>query len=302
MKTNKLNTSVGIVAFNEQNNIRNIISDILSQRQTYFKLNKIYIACGGCTDNTVSIVRSIKSSKIKLIINPNREGKAIDEQKIFNEFKDVYLVMFDADVRLNNKNVINDLIRTISMNKNTALVGGNARPYKPKTFFERSVYSTFKILDKSRNELKGGNNIYGASGQCLVLEKKLVKNIKFPRNIIAEDDFIYFTNMKLGNDFKYCSKAIVWYKLPKNLVDYFRQVLRADPLAASLNVQTYFGDIVQKEYKRPMRFYLKEVIKVYFSNPLEVSLAISVRIISKFVVPFSSKRYKLEWFTASSTK
>lgn len=294
--------SVGVVAYNEEGNIANVLADILSQKQTKWQLNKIYVACGGCTDRTVNIVKSLHNKHINLIVNPKREGKAVDEQKIFDKFGDEILVMFDADVRLKNKFVIDRLIQTHMENGPINLVGGNARPFPPKTFFERAVYTTFLTLDASRLGLKGGNNIYGASGQCLAIRKDLVRQIKFPRGIIAEDDFIYFTNLKSGGGFKYSRDAIVYYKLPKYLKDYFRQTLRSDTASAIANVDKYFGSIVPTEYHRPISFYTRIVIRSILWNPIGSLYMICVRIISRLVIPFTSKHYSINWFTADSTK
>lgn len=302
MKQNTVKISIGIVAYNEEKNIKNVLRDILSQERISWKLCKIYLACDGCTDRTIEFAKSIRNPNMQIIVNSQREGKPVNEQKIFNKFEDEILVMFDGDVRLEGQQVIESLVQKLIRNPDVALVGGNARPFFPKTFFEKAVYTTFMVLDKSRLFIKNGNNIYGASGQCLAIRKSLIKQIHFPKTIVAEDDFIYFTNLSNQGKFLYCKEAIVRYKLPQIISDYARQVLRADPAAAIANIKQYFGDIVFQEYKRPLIFYAVAVWESFTWNPVGSLYMISIRIISRFIVPFTSNYYSLEWFTAKTTK
>jgi glycosyltransferase involved in cell wall biosynthesis len=294
--------SIGIAAYNEGKNIKNLLHDILRQDRKTWILDAVIVACGGCTDKTTSEGASVSSDKIRLIINPLRQGKAVDEQKIFDECKSDILVMFDADVRLDGTSVVSALVDALLEDKNRLLVGGNSRPYAPKTFFERAVYTTFMSLDACRDGLHGGNNIYGASGQCLAIRTSLIKQIRFPKNIVAEDDFIYFTNKKLGGGFCYVKNAIVYYKLPKKLGDYFRQTLRSDSASASANVETYFGSMVTEEYARPFSFYARVVFRSFLYNPVGTLYMIGVRIVSRIVLPFALRKYTLNWYTAASTK
>lgn len=302
MKNDYPTVTVGIAAYNEEKNIKKILTQVLQQKQSRWKLEQVIVACGGCTDRTIEYVKSIQSKKIKVIVNQKREGKAVDEQKIIDTFSSDYLVMFDADVRLANTNVVGRLISVFVNDKKVVLVGGNPRAANPRTFTEKAVYSTFMVLDKSRGFVKDGNNIYGCSGQCLAMERSFAKLIKFPKNIVAEDDFIYFTCISKKFKFRYCKGAIVYYKLPKTLKDYVKQIFRADPDAATRDVEKYFGDIPAQEYYRPFLPYLRAVMASFIQNPLGSILMIGIRIISKPIGPFVSNNYKLDWFTANSTK
>jgi cellulose synthase/poly-beta-1,6-N-acetylglucosamine synthase-like glycosyltransferase len=253
-------------------------------------------------DETAAFAKSIRSRYIKVIEGKIRKGKAYCEQQIFRQFDSDYLVMLDADVTPKKRYLISHLINSFAKARNIALVGGNARPFLPKTFIEKAVYSTFLVLDKSRGFVKDGNNIYGCSGQCLAITKQFAKSITFPAKIIAEDDYIYFSCISRGLIFHYCKKAIVYYKLPKTLTDYLKQVFRADPDASIRNVQKYFGDLPAKEYHRPSILYAKAVLWSLSKNLLGGLLVINIRILSKFIGPFVSRHYSLDWFTAKSTK
>lgn len=300
--TKKITITIGIPAYNEENNIRNILTALLRQKQTHWSLDKIIVVCDGCTDKTVEYAQSIQSDKIEVIVNKKREGKAIKEQKIIEAFDSDYLVMVDADVLPTNDFLTDNLIATFLKDDKISLVSGNSRPFQPTSFFERAVYTTFFVRDKSRKFVKGGNSIYGCSGKCLAMKKEFAKTIKFPPKILAEDDYIYFSCISIGRIFRHCPSAIVYYKLPKTLEDYIRQIFRADPDASTRNVQEYFGKIVSDEYHRPFKPYIWAVLQAFINNPPGAILMIIIRLISKPLGPIISNNYKLEWFTAESTK
>jgi len=295
--------SVGIVAYNEERNIEAVIHDVLAQKTQTWKLNKVYVATDGSSDNTVQIVAGIRDKRIILLRSRTRKGKPANEQKIFSAFTGDILVMFDADVRLASNKLIEKLIEPMRSGKKVMLTGGNPMPYPPETFIEKAVYTTFMALDLSRTSLHGGHNIYGASGQCLALTRQLVQRVKFPARIIAEDDYIFFTNRKFGWNFRHVRSAIVYYKLPRTLGDYFRQTQRSDPYAAIHNVEKYFSiNTVRNEYVRPISFYVFAISRALKYNFLGTIFILLVRIVSRIASVYTSRHYNLGWFTAHSTK
>lgn len=297
----KIKISVGISAYNEEKNIQNILSDIFSQKQKNWNLEEVIVYCDGCSDNTYGKVKELKSKKIKVFNGEKRKGKPYRLGQIFKQSKGDFIVIFDGDIALGGKNVIDDLIRPMLSDSKVFLVGGNTRPLLPKTFFEKAVYSTFLVFEKSRYELRGGNNLFGCTGACMVLRKEFAKKINFPE-IINEDDFIYFSCIKNRYKFIHVRKAKIYYKLPNKLSDYLRQIFRSNPEAIYINFKKYFGEMVEKEYKRPLGFYAKNIFKVFIKHPLPVAYIIFINIISRPFFPVVSRGYKWSWHTASSTK
>ena len=66
------------MAYNEEANIGRLLRSLLRQRFTHCYLREILVVASGCTDRTEEIVRNImeKDNRIKLLIQPHREGKA----------------------------------------------------------------------------------------------------------------------------------------------------------------------------------------------------------------------------------
>lgn len=300
MKNQKYSVTVGISAYNEASKIASVLRGVLSQKQTNWKLDKILVFSDGSSDDTVKKAKSVKSKFITVFDDGKRKGKAFRIGQIFEKAKTELVVMFDGDIDFAGTEVIDKLVKPFD-DQAVMLVGGNTRPHLPTSFFEQAVYSTFLVFDDSRKNLRGGNNLFGCTGACMVMRKKLYKDIKFPK-VFTEDDFIYFSCLAKGYKFKHVSEAVVYYKLPTKLGDYLRQVFRSNPEAVLIHFRKYFGGLVDREYYRPSLFYAKSVLKVFFKNPLPVVYITLVNALCIPLFPIIAKNYKQEWFTAASTK
>ncbi|MCR4324996.1 MAG: glycosyltransferase [Candidatus Curtissbacteria bacterium] len=293
------NISIGISAYNEGKNIKKLLDEILNQEKNRWRLSEILIYCDGCSDNTINQAQTVKNSLIKIIDGKKRMGKTYRLKQMFEQFSGEILIMFDGDIELGDKNVVTNLIKPFR-NKNVMLVGGNSKPFTPRTFFERSVYSTFSVFYDSRLKINGGNNIFGCTGSVLATRGNFAKSLNLP-DLINEDAYIYLKCLSRGFQFKYVDKAIVYYKLPTNLKDYLRQLFRSDPRAVTEELETYFGQLVESEFNRPPKFYIRAVAKALLKNPTGASFIAIVNVLCKPFIKKISKNYKLTWFTAIST-
>lgn len=297
----KLRVSIGISAYNEEKNIAFLLRELLKQSQHDWSLKEIIVCSDGSTDKTVHQSKLVRSSFIKILEDRTQKGKVKRVEQMFQSFEGDVLVLLDADLKLENNVVIENLIKPFHSSSEIVLTAGNTRPFKPTTFFERAVYSTFMVFDESRKFKNNGNNIFGCNGGCLAIDKTFARSLRFP-NIINEDDYIYFSCVKAGLNFKHVPNAIVYYKLPNNLRDYLKQSFRSNPDAVIQNFSHYFGDLVAQEYSRPIVPYIVAILKSFFRYPLETIYISVIALLSKPFYPIISKRFKLSWYTAASTK
>jgi glycosyltransferase involved in cell wall biosynthesis len=56
MIDNKLTVTIGIPAYNEEKSISNLLDSIIEQTQKDYVLEKVIVACDGCTDKTSEVV------------------------------------------------------------------------------------------------------------------------------------------------------------------------------------------------------------------------------------------------------
>jgi glycosyltransferase involved in cell wall biosynthesis len=66
-----MNVSIGIMAYNEEENIKDCIDSIL--RQT-LKIFNLVVIDDGSTDKTPAIIKNFKDSRITYIKNKTRDG------------------------------------------------------------------------------------------------------------------------------------------------------------------------------------------------------------------------------------
>lgn len=296
-----ITVTVGIPAYNEEKNIANVINDILGQKQDGWTLKEILVFSDGSSDKTVEIVKGFKNPHIKVNSDMERKGQIGRVQDMFDNMQGDILVMFDADLRLENDNIITSMTKPYKKDADIMLVGGNTMAYLPKNFFQRAVYSTFKVFYESRLSVRGGNNMFGCTGGCLSIRKFLAKQITFPK-VKNQDVYMYLTCKSKGYKFAFVKEAVVYYKLPNNLSDYLSQVFRSNPEAVEVNFTKYFGDLVQKELSRGRFFYAKTVLKVFFQDPLPTLYIIIVNALCIPFFRFVSNSQKTTWDAVKSTK
>lgn len=293
--------TIGISAHNEAKGIGRVLRGILDQEQNGWVLDSIHVYCDGCTDKTASIARSIRSSNIVVHDDGKQLGKTARLQQMFTSLKTEHLIMFDGDISFASNLVITHLLEPFIKNSRVMLVGGNSTPEAPKTFFQKAVYSTFRVFYRSRIRLGGGHNIFGATGSILAIRKQLSDTVTFPR-IVNEDAYLYLDCLSKGFVFRYVDVAMIHYTLPTSVTDYIKQVFRSEPVSLEAELTPYFGDAVKKQTSRPFVFYLKSILQEFFVNPIGVMYMGILNVIARPMAPFVIRNYKLSWFTAQSTK
>lgn len=301
MEQNKYRVSVGIPALNEEQTIGRVLKDLLTQIEDGWSLKEVIVYCDGSTDETYEKVVSIKSKKIKAVEGKRRKGKVARVNQAMKEFSGDILVILDADIKLDNENVISALVSEFKKDPSVMLVSGNSRVFPPETLFQKVIYTSYLVYYDARENLKGGHNVFGCGGACLAIKREFAEKAKIP-NIINEDTYLYFTCLTMGYTFRHAKQARVYYQLAGNLKDFIKQIYRTHPEAISQSYQKYFGDLIKEEYKRPRLFYYKSILKVFLKNPLGTFLMILIKFGCLPFFPFVSKKYKLEWYTAESSK
>lgn len=292
--------SVGIAAYNEEPNIKKVLTAILNQKETGWKLKEVLVLCDGCTDKTSTKAKEIQDKRITVIEDGKRKGKTQRLNELFQMFSGDILVMFDGDIGFSGNSVVTKLIQPFLKDDKVMVVGGNSRPYRPKTFVEKAVYATFSVFYESRKKIRKGNNIFGATGSILAGRSAFLKKMKLPQ-IVSEDAFIYMTCISKKFKFKYVDNAVIYYKLPKNFSDYIKQVLRSNPESVTVELEPYFGKKVHKEFHRPFSFYAKNVFMAFINNPIGVTTIMAINILCRPLHSLVIKNYNLNWFTAHST-
>jgi cellulose synthase/poly-beta-1,6-N-acetylglucosamine synthase-like glycosyltransferase len=291
--------TICIAAYNEAANIRTVLLDVIHQAETTWRRAEILVYADGCTDQTIHHALTVPG--VTVIDGAQRKGKIAGIASMVRQATGDVIILFDADIRLEGTDVISHLVDTLYSDDTVVLVGANSRPFPPTSFIERAVYSTFLVFDASRS-LSGGNTIFGCTGAGIAMRRQFAFSLQWPAYVLNDDDFLFFSCKQAGYAFRYDDRAIVRYKLPKTITDYIRQTFRSHPRAAQISLSTQFGPMVADAYRRPIGFYLGSIFRSFRIYPIETVYIMLVNLCVMPLYGYVTSRYRLDWFTAVSTK
>lgn len=298
---NNMNTkiTIGIPAYNEENNISVLIDMLLAQNFTSIILEKIIVISDGSTDKTASILKSYKNSKIKPVINKNRQGLVASQNKIAKLANSEILVLLDADVLPKDKNFLNEIIKPIISDPAVGLVGANTESLKGKGLFEKIIANSHEYKKSIYFSLTNKNNLYLCHGRARAFSKKFYKSITWPENA-PEDSYSYLFCIKNNFKFVYQNSAVVMFRSPNNLKDHKKQSDRFFDGNKQL-IRIFGKNMVNRELFIPNSNILKNTIKGILNSPILLPLYFALFI---FIKLFSQNKFKniTKWEIAESSK
>lgn len=282
----KPTVTIGISAHNEEANIRNLLDSILSQKRDNFKLEQVIVISDGSADSTEKKVLEINSDKIRLIADGKRLSKPIRINQIFEEADSEIVVIFDADIKLENDLVLDNLIKPFLGGNEVMLVSGKSEPLPPINFIQKVVYAGIKIWDEVKE--KSGSMMYFCEGPIRAFKKPLYKEIKFPPTS-ADDVYPYLFSMMKGYKFYYAEEALARHKLPSTYADYTSQTRRYLD-SENIHEKNFGDDFIKKHYTVSLSLKLKVLIKHLFISPFWTLAYLSFAARPKIASVFSGRR------------
>lgn len=293
--------SVGIAAYNCQDNIFPLLKSILSQK-IIRKVDQIIVYSDASQDQTVKEARKIKGKKIIVIDAKKRQGFAHAVETLLRLNKSEITILLNDDIKITDGHFIEKISKAFT-HERVGLVTANPQPIRPKGFIEKAANSAFRVYEKMRYTMRNGNNEFTCDGKVLALSKSFIKSLKMPKNyeqIGNTDSFIYFSCLANGFKYKHVKKAVVKFKLPSNLKDYLSLTIRnnTDPYI----LKGKFGKLVEREYKKPKLAFCYFGIIEFFKNPIG---AIFIFIFGLYVINKAKqvrKAFNPTWDIVLSTK
>lgn len=221
MKTHRT-YSIGIIAYNEEKNISNLVAALLRQRTDKAVLDQIFVISDGSTDRTVQRVRKIKNNKVKLYQYQKRRGKPTRENELFRRCTSDYLLIFDADTSPSSS-CIQSILSQFRSAPAPSLLSVQMKPLPGNTFVERLLQHSQLIVQKLYHRIRKENPIYLCVGRALAYSRDLYSTIVLPKDIVSDDAYIFLYCHQRGYRYEHCDRAFIWYKLPTSLTDHYRQ-------------------------------------------------------------------------------
>jgi glycosyltransferase involved in cell wall biosynthesis len=283
--------SIGIISYNEEKNITNLLNSIKSQNLGKFSLKEIIISDDSDDDTPFLIKEFIKNNSqflIRLFHHNERRGASAGWNEIFREAKGDYLVLYDADVILEKETTYN-LVNGFS--SEIGLCAGNPQPIEIINIYGRA---TKFISTWLQNVRKVGLTQFMVMGRGLAIRQDLAKVIIISDNIIAIDYFLQLKVLELNKKVTYVDNSKIYFKTPKNLEDFLSQVLRAN-----------FGH-KQLSYFKTKKLSFVTSLKITFKSFLFDPYGGIATLYCYFFIPYYKLNYKhnmlSKWDIAKSTK
>ena len=295
----KITVTVGIPAYNEEANTKNLLKALLEQKQDGFELLEIIVVSDGSDDNTVEQAKSLTSEKISVIDGKDRRGQAQRQNEIMDIFKGDFLVLLNADILPKDKTFLSNIVKPFSLNPKIGLVGGKVSPLPAENLFEKVLNFSVAMKQEIVESMNGGDNIYMCHGAGRAFSKAFVNQFRWG-SAVSEDAYSYLVCKKMGFDFAYARDVEILYRSPQNFKDHMRQSVRF--LKGKKNLADNISSSeVLREHKIPLRIILKSSVKYFFKNPFLFTAYISILISAK-ILSLSGKDVNVKWDSATSSK
>lgn len=281
--------SIGIIAYNEEKNIRRLLDSINDQRLEDVDIKQIIIVSSGSDDKTDDMIKeySKKQKKIRLITEKKRTGKANAINHFIKASKSDNLLLLSADIVLKN-----DFIKNISeplKDKTIGVVASHPIPIKKSfSILNRLIQYQWYIHDKISQK----NPKFGEA----ILFKKVFNKLSITS--VDEEEIAMIIKDKGLKPF-YQKDAIVYNKGPENIKDFLLQRRRIHSGHLQLKKKGYFVSSID------YLLIFKEIIKSMFNfNIMVIFLAILLESYARFLglKDFITKKDHSIWKIAISTK
>lgn len=301
MKKPKPTVTVAVSAYNEGQNIKAFLESVIGQKEDGFKIEGVWVHDDGSTDNTVELVKSLKSPRIKLWEHKKRVGKSTRLNQIYTELTTDFLVQTDADVIFAHQYVVRDIIQPLIKNPDRGMCGGNPEPLSGKSFWEKVAKVAFEPYQEFRSEVRGGDNAFSAVGQILSYRKELVKKIFIPEDMVTNDIYTYFCCLSRGFGYKFVKTAKVYYRAPRKLSDLIKQNTRFQ-VGYHRMFDLFDSQLVAREFSIPKKELYLKLGKQFLKYPIHSLIYYLLNILCRLSSVFINSRLNAKWPIAISTK
>ncbi|MEW6603308.1 MAG: glycosyltransferase family 2 protein [Thermoproteota archaeon] len=282
--------TVGIPAYNEEQNIVNLLRSLEGQRLMISEV----IVSDDSSDGTPDLVRDFARHSqlgITLFHHDVRRGAAAAWNEIFQKAAGDVIVLYDADT-IPHPSCTKQLASRVS--GKTALCASNSQPVQATGIAGRA--SVF-ISNWLRSVRQAGLSQYTVMGRALAIDSATAKKIQIPSDMIAIDLYLQCRILEMELDVVYNDDAVVYFKPANSLPDMASQVVRA------INGHNQIKDSVDSlRIGLPPHIGIAAALKNAASDPVG---AVST-VIGYSLMPYYKSKLEnadsAKWHTADSSK
>jgi glycosyltransferase involved in cell wall biosynthesis len=303
MKNNtKITMTVAIPAYNEERNIRNILTQLLKQSREKYTLRKILVYSDGSNDKTVSIVKNISkhSQLIKLVEYKKQRGKIYRLDSIFRKNVDDVLVLLDADIVLVDDKFLDNLIEPIISDSSVQMVAAHQILVRPENFAGKVIYSIFLLWDYVRWSVPNKDHVQNYYETATAFRGSFARKLHIPEGATDSRMYVYLMAKK-DNGFRYADNAKLLYRTASSFKQYIQMADRpfGSPQPA---LEKYFGRPIMADYIIPRKYVIAGIVKSFYRQPIYTPVAIISGYIFNKLSVYKSKRKSTKWEISTTSK
>ena len=240
--------SVGITAYNEEQNIGHLLEALLDQHLHRVEIGEIIVVASACTDQTTPIVRSLmeRDERVKLIEQPRREGKT-SAINLFLAAAQHDICVLESGDTLPHEYAVEHLVRMFD-DPNVGMVGAQKVAVNTP---DHIVGLLSHLRLRMEHELCLEIPRLGE----MIAFRKVFERI--PPDVAMDEAFVEALVVKHGLQVRYAPDAIVYNTGPTTISDFVQQRRRNH--AGHLYLKHKYGYAVSSiQNKRVLRVALKE--------------------------------------------
>jgi phosphatidyl-myo-inositol alpha-mannosyltransferase len=298
-KNHQPTITLAIPAYNEQENIKNLLSDVISQKLTKLTITSILIYLDGCTDGTEKEALSIKDKRIIIIKGQNRQGLATALNTLFSKASSEILVVLNADTRIVDKQFIEKISSPIAFD-NIDLTSSRLSNFSDNNRIQSALRFSMDLKESIFSHLRAGDNVYTCHGPARAFSKKFYKSLHI-KHSAGEDMYSYLYAKHEGYSYQYISTAEIYYQLPNNLTDHFRQSGRYS-LSKKNMTREFDEKFVSDQFQIPVLLTLNHFVKAFGKRPIDSIIYLTLFLFSAVQGSFTGVSQVNTWTVAGSSK
>lgn len=262
---NKPTITIGIPAYNEEQNIGVLLNSLLQQKHTSYVLRQIIVVCDGSTDRTENVIRSIKDKRITCVVNPRRMGQVYSQNTIFRQAKTDIVVLLEADTIPQTSEYIEKLIEPIIQNPSTGMIQGRHEPIRSHVYIGKALEAQRQIYLRFLSQIlpKASLHCSGRGGRAFL--RVIYRSLVWPLSV-PEDMYALLWCMQKSTRIVYQKKAIMFYRAHQTYQDYKKERLKIS--AAFKKIYNYFEpNLVNKIYQPKLMETVMMAFLFAFKHP-----------------------------------
>lgn len=298
-----LTISIGICAYNEQENIETLLNNLLAEQDLPQK-SEIIVICSGCTDRTPEIVEDFarKDERVKLILEAERRGKAPALNRLLGIYRGEIFVHLDAD-HIPKPGAINMLLKNFR-NAEVGGVSGHQIPIKADSFMGKICEVIWGLHSETQRYYHLRGKAQHLGGVLFAVRRGICDNI--PEDIVNDDAYIGVLCRMKSYKVSFEEKAIAFFRGPATVSDYVHQRRRVVYGHLKVKRETKIAPVVLES--SPLNVETSVILHWLENNPNMIGSFLSacllegvVNILARIDLWRGSNNHKV-WKVATTTK